>query len=179
MVEDRPTLLLVEDDEPLRTRLARAFDERGYLVTASPEGAAALAAAAVEPPEFAVVDLKMPGSLTGLDVVRHLKTMDPATRIVVLTGFGSIATAVEAIKLGATQYLTKPADADEIISALNPGATLSPSADVEVASLARAEWEHIQRVLQQCDGNVSQAARLLGIHRRSLQRKLNKYPPLR
>jgi two-component system response regulator RegA len=119
----------------------------------------------------------------GLEVVRELLAIDPATAVVVLTGYGSIATAVEAIRLGAKHYLTKPADADEILRAFQgdqaPASGTAPPAGAETPSLARAEWEHIQRVLSDVNGNVSEAARRLGLHRRSLQRKLAKYPPSR
>lgn len=167
------TLLVVDDDERFRTRLVQAFRARGFQATGAASYDEAIAAAEIDSPELAVVDLKLPAR-TGLDVVRALKGIDSTTTIVVLTGYGSIATAVEAVRLGATQYLTKPADADQIVSAFDgvPTTTVSTS----VPSLARVEWEHIQRVLADCDDNVSQAARLLGIHRRSLQRKLSKDP---
>jgi two-component system response regulator RegA len=173
---DRRTLLVVDDDEAFRTRLMRAFEARGYSTRGAADGAQALALAREESPELSVVDLRMPG-LSGLEVVRGLHEVDEATRIVVLTGYGSIATAVEAVKLGATHYLTKPASVDDLIAAFDrdpSGETRTPPG--EVASLARVEWEHINRVLQECGGNISQAARLLGVHRRSLQRKLAKYP---
>jgi two-component system response regulator RegA len=138
---------------------------------------------AEETPEYAVVDLRI-GEESGLDVIRALVARDPATRIVMLTGYGSIATAVEAMRLGAVHYLTKPADADEILAALQRGqsaqdAEPGPSVPSEPLSLARAEWEHINRVLVSVSGNISEAARRLGLHRRSLQRKLAKYPPAR
>jgi two-component system response regulator RegA len=128
-----------------------------------------------------VVDLKMPGG-TGLELVKALHEIDPATKIVVLTGYGSIATAIDAIRLGATYYLSKPADADDIVAAFARGEAppLAPRLGHRLQgapSLARAEWEHINRVLSDCAGNISEAARRLGIHRRSLQRKLQKYPP--
>jgi two-component system response regulator RegA len=172
-----PSLLIVEDDAVLRVRLARAFRERGYEVREAPDGDAAIELAQADPPEHAVVDLRMPGR-SGLEVVQALKEADPSTVIVVLTGYGSIATALEAVRLGATHYLTKPANADEIIAAFARGRSLPVPATDEASppSLARVEWEHINRVLADCGGNVSQAARLLGIHRRSLQRKLSKYP---
>ena len=121
----------------------------------------------------------MPGR-SGLDLVRELHAVDPATKIVVLTGYGSIATAIEAMRLGATYYLSKPADVDDVLAALARSAAPpleSSPADYVAPSLARAEWEHINRVLADCGGNISAAARRLGIHRRSLQRKLQKYPP--
>jgi two-component system response regulator RegA len=173
-----PSLLLVEDDAVLRARLARALRERGFDVREAADGLTALELARADPPEHAVVDLRMPG-LSGLEVVRGLKQADPATLIVVLTGYGSIATALEAVRLGATHYLSKPADADQIIAAFSRGeasASTSPADETSTPSLARVEWEHINRVLADCGGNVSQAARTLGIHRRSLQRKLSKYP---
>jgi two-component system response regulator RegA len=177
---ERASLLLVEDDAILRDRLARALRERGLEVTTAGDAASALAAAREDPPELAVVDLKLPGA-SGLELVRELKALEPSTRVIVLTGYGSIATAVEAIKLGAVHYMAKPADADEILSTFGRGDVplgLDPGgAEPTAPSLARAEWEHIQRVLADCAGNVSEAARRLGIHRRSLQRKLGRFPP--
>jgi two-component system response regulator RegA len=171
-----PSLLIVEDDAVLRARLARAFRERGFEVREAPDGETALELARNDPPEHAVVDLRMPG-LSGLEVVQALKQIDPSTIVVVLTGYGSIATALEAVKLGATHYLTKPADADEIVAAFTKDVPAAPRPhEAPPPSLARVEWEHINRVLADCGGNVSEAARLLGIHRRSLQRKLAKYP---
>jgi two-component system response regulator RegA len=181
----KPSVLLVDDDARLRSRMARAFEERGYEAQQADGYDAALAIAAEESTEFAVVDLRMPGK-SGLEVVRELHRVDPATKIVVLTGYGSIATALEAMRLGATHYLTKPADVDEVIASFDRDAA-EPVADVEAAedaepetpSLARVEWEHIQRVLTDCDGNITKAAERLGIHRRSLQRKLAKFPTRR
>jgi len=167
------SLLLVDDDEPLRRRLARALVDRGFEVREAASGDEALAMARLDSPEFAVVDLRMEG-LSGLDLVRELRAIDEATRVVVLTGYGSIATAIEAMRLGAVHYLTKPSDADQVVAALEQGAGASPPDEIEVPSLARVEWEHIQRVLLDCGGNVSEAARRLGLHRRSLQRKLGK-----
>ncbi len=149
--------------------------DRGYDAIGVADHSAALSAARNDSPELALVDLRLPGE-SGLSVVRDLKDLDPSTVIVVLTGYGSIATAVESVKLGAAGYLTKPADADQIVAAFEGK---QPSDEAEVPSLARVEWEHIQRVLADCAGNVSQAARMLGIHRRSLQRKLSKYPSSR
>jgi two-component system response regulator RegA len=166
------TLLIVEDDSPLRERLVRALRDRGFDAAGVADHGAALEFARQDSPELALVDLKLPGE-SGLKVVRDLKELDPATVVVVLTGYGSIATAVESIKLGAASYLTKPADADQIVAAFDG---IQPDDDAEVPSLARVEWEHIQRVLTDCEGNVSKAARSLGIHRRSLQRKLSKNP---
>ena len=179
---EKPSILIVDDDEVYRNRLARAFVDRGYDVRTACDHDTGLAAATTESPEFAVVDLKMPGK-SGLELVKALKEIDPATKTVVLTGYGSIATALEAVRLGATHYLSKPADVDENLAAFArkeqpPGAVPLAIPDV-VPSLARIEWEHIQRVLSDCGGNVSHAARLLGVHRRSLQRKLGKYPARR
>jgi two-component system response regulator RegA len=173
------TILLAEDDETLRARLARAFEARGYEVWTAGSTPEALEVAAKESPEYAVVDLRMPGA-SGLDLVKGLHELDASTVIVVLTGYGSIATALEAVRHGATHYLTKPADVDEIVAAFSRGEGSTPAAPAPlpdaVPSLARVEWEHINRVLTDCHGNISQAARLLGLHRRSLQRKLAKYP---
>ncbi len=176
---DPRTLLVVDDDDTFRSRLARAFRRRGFEVGEARDGDEALALARAESPELAVIDLRLPSS-SGLEILRGLKAIDAATRVVVLTGYGSIATALEAIRSGATHYLTKPVDVDDILDAFERAETSLPAPpagdDREVPSLARVEWEHIQRVLTDCDGNVSQAARLLGIHRRSLQRKLGKFP---
>jgi two-component system, response regulator RegA len=176
--EGAPTLLLVDDDDVLRERLGRALRERGFEVTTAAGGEEAIAAARRDAPEFAIVDLRMPGP-SGIDVLDALRAVDPATRVLMLTGYGSIATAVEATRRGAVGYLPKPADADEIVAALTGRAAPDGPAEIDTPSLARAEWEHIQRVLADCGGNVSETARRLGIHRRSLQRKLQKYPPQR
>ncbi len=173
------SLLLVDDDDVLRTRLARALSARGFDVRAAAGPEEAERMAREDSPELAVVDLRMPGG-SGLDLVRRLLAIDASTRVVVLTGYGSIATALDAIRLGAVHYLPKPADVDEILAAFDRGGqepNAARAATFETPSLARAEWEHIQRVLSDCDGNVSEAARRLGLHRRSLQRKLRKYPP--
>lgn len=172
------TLLLVEDDAVLRGRMARAFRERGFEVAEAGDAAAALEAARDDAPEHAVVDLRLPDA-SGLEVVRGLLAIDAGTAIVVLTGYGSIATALEAVRLGAAHYLTKPADVEQILAGFerrNPAAAPAPAPPETAPSLARVEWEHINRVLADCDGNVSQAARVLGLHRRSLQRKLSKFP---
>ena len=173
-----PSVLLVEDDERFRDRLARALIARGCDVRTVATAQEAIAAASQESPELAIVDLKL-GAENGLDVVRDLHAVDPTTRILVLTGYGSIATALESVRLGAVNYLTKPVDADQVLAAFDGREVSQEQPPVAVPSLARVEWEHIQRVLADCDGNVSQAARLLGIHRRSLQRKLSKYPTAR
>lgn len=172
------SLLIVEDDDRLRERLAMALGRRGFETREAGDVESALRSARADSPEYLLVDLRIPGG-SGLDVVREVKAIDPATIIVVLTGYGSIATAVEAVRLGAAEYLTKPADVDQIVAALTRHATPSASSDglpEQVPSLARVEWEHINRVLADCGGNISKAARLLGIHRRSLQRKLERFP---
>lgn len=174
-----PSILIVDDDELFRTRLAAAFTRRGFEARSASGYREAIAAARTESPEFAVIDLRMEGP-SGLELLRDLLEIDPATRVVMLTGYGSIATAVEAMRLGAANYVPKPADADEIIVAFERGDAppLEPtSRDFEAPSLARTEWEHINRVLADCGGNISETARRLGIHRRSLQRKLQKHPP--
>jgi two-component system response regulator RegA len=162
--------------------MARAFEERGYEAEQADGYNAAIAIAERESTEYAVVDLRMPGK-SGLEVVRELHRIDPATKIVVLTGYGSIATALEAVRIGATHYLTKPADVDEVIASFDrsdaeaTAESLSAQSDApETPSLARVEWEHIQRVLTDCGGNITKASEKLGIHRRSLQRKLSKFP---
>jgi two-component system response regulator RegA len=176
---DAPTFLVVDDDERLRERLGRALADRGYTVLLASGHSDALALATKHEIDRAVVDLRMPG-LNGLAVVRDLMSSHPAAEVVVLTGYGSIATAVEAIRLGARDYLTKPCHADRILAAFEADSEPAPSpTSFETPSLARLEWEHIERVLRECDGNVSKAARVLGIHRRTLQYKLSKFPVAR
>jgi len=174
---DGMSLLIVEDDEPLRERLARAFAQRGLEVRASATAEDAERLAREDPPELVLVDLRI-GNDSGLNLIPALKQIDQATRIVVLTGYGSVATAVQAVRLGATHYLTKPADADEILAAFRRDDDAPDEASVatQPMSLDRVEWEHINRVLVDCGGNVSEAARQLGLHRRTLQRKLSKRP---
>jgi two-component system response regulator RegA len=172
-----PRLLLVDDDDTLRSRLARAMVTRGFAVSEAATGAAALAVAMREPVDCAVVDLRLP-DMSGLEVVRGVKTAAPGARVVVLTGYGSIATALEAVRLGASDYLTKPVDADEVTRALVDQQSRE-SPPQPPPTLARVEWEHINRVLMDCSGNVTATAHALGIHRRSLQRKLAKFPAAR
>ena len=169
-------ILLVDDDRVLRERLARALRDRGYLVQTAGDVDEALAKLAGEFPDRAIVDLRMPGR-SGLELVQELLARSPEMKVVVLTGYGSIAGAVDAMRIGAANYLSKPADADDILAAFDPLPLEGPEEGVEAPSLARAEWEHINRVLLDCDGNISEAARRLGLHRRSLQRKLAKIPP--
>ena len=179
MADPRPSLLLVDDDALYRERLAKAMSARGYEVRTAAGAEEALAQAETDSPEFAVLDLRMPGE-SGLELLRRLMVLDPTTRVLMLTGYGSIATALEAVRLGAVNYLTKPADVDDILAAFQPADQLPEAAtDLETPSLARVEWEHIQRVLNDCEGNLSEAARRLGMHRRSLQRKASRKRPAR
>lgn len=174
--DEHPSLLLVDDDDIFRTVLTGALKKRGFSVTSAPDVTNALELAEANPPEFAIVDLKMPG-LSGLVLVKRLKELDQATRIIVLTGYASISTAIEAVKLGATHYLAKPANADEIVAAFHKtkGNERIPVSSSPL-SVDRLEWEHIQRVLRENDGNISATARSLNMHRRTLQRKLGKNP---
>lgn len=173
------SVLVVDDDDVLRPRLARALADRGLEARAAASREEALASVAAWAPDLAVVDLRLPGP-SGLELLRDLLAVHPATRVLMLTGYSSVSTAVEAMRLGAVGYLPKPADADEILAAFER-AEAPPLAATEgelpAPSLARAEWEHIDRVLTECGGNVSKAARRLGVHRRTLQRKLGKDPP--
>jgi two-component system response regulator RegA len=175
--DERSTLLLVDDDDAFRRVLARALDRRGYAVSVAATVAAAIVKAQAQSPEYAVVDLRMPGQ-SGLVLIEKLLELDPNTRIVMLTGYASIATAIEAIKLGAVHYLAKPCDADEIVAALNKSSGGDSAIPVTGSPLSidRLEWEHIQRVLVEQQGNVSATARALKMHRRTLQRKLGKHP---
>jgi two-component system response regulator RegA len=173
------TILLVDDSHMFRERLARAFRKRGLTVLTAGDYDQAMQVAQRESLNLAVVDLRMPGR-NGLELVRDLMQTDASVRVLVLSGFGSIATAVDAVKLGAVNFLPKPADVDDILAAFERAEAGLPESYPEtqtVPSLARAEWEHIHRILSDCDGNISEAARRLGIHRRSLQRKLRKRAP--
>jgi two-component system response regulator RegA len=163
----------VEDDDVFASILGRVLDQRGYETRRAAEVTAALELAGEWPPEAAIVDLKL-GHGSGLELIPLLVSACPGIRIVVLTGYASIATAVQAVKLGASEYLSKPADIDRIVAALQ-GLT-APEPDADTPSVRRLEWEHIQRVLQERGGNISAAARALGMHRRTLQRKLAKRP---
>lgn len=169
-------ILVVEDDELFRTSLSQALAKRGYAVAAAATPAGALELAQCDPPDAAVLDLKLADD-SGLGLIGPLKELRPGMRILLLTGYASIATAVEAIKLGATHYLAKPADADEILAALgrDEGDARAALPDTPM-SVERLEWEHIQKVLAEHDGNISATARALKMHRRTLQRKLAKRP---
>jgi len=174
------TILLVDDDDIFRNRLAVALRKRKHEVWCASNATEAVERVKLESPEYAIVDLRMPGQ-SGLWLTRELLEIDRDTRILVLTAYGSIATALEAVRLGAKGFLQKPASTDEILLALNSdfdNVTISSEEPPgKVPTLAHAEWEHINRVLLECQGNICQAARLLGLHRRTLQRKLAKAPP--
>lgn len=175
----RHSILLVDDSDVFRERLARAFQERGFDVRTAANADEARVSASQDSPEKAVIDLRMPGD-SGLQLLQDLKQIDPTIEMIILTGYGSIATTIDAMRLGAAYYLPKPADADDILAAFERADSPPlepPEPDYEAPSLARAEWEHINRVLSDCGGNISKASRILGIHRRSLQRKLQKLPP--
>jgi two-component system, response regulator RegA len=174
--ESERTLLIVDDDAPLCQRLARAMERRGFVVATADAVAAGVAAATAHPPAFAVVDLRL-GDGSGLDVVSALRTARPGARIVVLTGYGNIATAVAAVKAGALDYLPKPADADAVERALLAKEGETPEPPEDPMSADRVRWEHIQRIFELCDRNVSETARRLKMHRRTLQRILSKHAP--
>ena len=179
MTDSTKKILLVDDEEHFRERLGRALEKRGYEVLQAGSYDEALPVIKNGMPPMAVFDLRMPGP-SGLELVKSALEINPTMRIVILTGYGSIATATEAIKLGAASYLPKPADTDEILATFSKDleeAAAPPPADIETPSLGRVEWEHINRVLTDCGGNISAAAKRLNIHRRTLQRKLLKFPP--
>lgn len=170
------SLLIVDDDKPFLMRLARAMEQRGFSVETADTVSAAISSVRVRPPAFAVVDMRL-GDGNGLDVIEAIRERRQDSRSVILTGYGNIATAVTAVKLGAIDYLSKPADADEIYIALTrkPGEKASPPENPMSAD--RVRWEHIQRVYESCDRNVSETARRLNMHRRTLQRILAKRAP--
>ncbi len=171
-----PSLLIVDDDGPFLRRLARAMETRGFKVEIAESVAEGIAKSRLNPPKYAVVDLRL-GDGNGLDVIESIRQRREDTHIIVLTGYGNIATAVTAVKLGAIDYLAKPADADDVFAAL----TRQPGERAEVPenpmSADRVRWEHIQRVYEMCDRNVSETARRLNMHRRTLQRILAKRAP--
>lgn len=173
--EDK-SLLLVDDDEPFLRRLARAMEKRGFEIETAETVAAGKAIATARPPAFAVIDLRLEDG-NGLDVVETLRERRPDAKIVVLTGYGAIATAVAAVKMGATDYLAKPADANDITHALLATGDELPPPPENPMSADRVRWEHIQRVYELCDRNVSETARRLNMHRRTLQRILAKRSP--
>ena len=170
------SLLLVDDDEPFLKRLGRAMEKRGFTVEMAGSVAAGKAIATVRPPKYAVVDLRLEDG-NGLEVVEVIRSKRPESRIVILTGYGAITTAVAAVKIGAIDYLAKPADANDVTSALLAHDDDRPPAPQNPMSADRVRWEHIQRVYELCDRNVSETARRLNMHRRTLQRILAKRSP--
>ncbi len=172
------TILITDDDKAFCAALSGAFRRRGFKVVVAHDYDDAISEAAAWSPGMAVVDLRMPGR-GGLEVVSELRRSHPRMKVVVLTGYGSIATAVEAMKLGAVHYLTKPAEPDDVLAAFErtEPATQVPAPSSTPRSLEEVEWEHLQQVLTDCGGNISEAARRLGMHRRSLQRKLARGRP--
>ncbi len=170
------SLLLVEDDTPFRTRMARALEARGFIVTQAEGAVAAEAAVKAGAPAFAVVDLRL-GDGSGLDVVRAIHETRPDARVIMLTGYGNIATAVSAVKFGAIDYLPKPSDPDDVVKALLTAPGENPAPPENPMSADRVRWEHIQRVYELCGHNVSETARRLNMHRRTLQRILAKRSP--
>ncbi len=170
------TLLVLDDDAPLRTRLGRALEQRGFEVTLAGSVAEGIAAVRANPPAFAVVDLKLDDG-SGLKAVETIREVRPESRVVMLTGYGNIATAVAAVKAGAIDYLAKPADADDVVRALLAQTGESPAPPEKPMSADRVRWEHIQRVYELCNHNVSETARRLSMHRRTLQRILAKRAP--
>ncbi|WP_073627111.1 ActR/PrrA/RegA family redox response regulator transcription factor [Pseudoxanthobacter soli] len=171
-----PTLLIVDDDKAFVQRLARAMEKRGFVTDVAESIEEAIAKVEAAPPAFAVVDMRL-GDGNGLDVIEYLRDRRPDVRTVVLTGYGNIATAVTAVKLGAIDYLAKPADADEIVAALTRDPQIKAAPPENPMSADRVRWEHIQRVYELCDRNVSETARRLNMHRRTLQRILAKRAP--
>ena len=170
------TLLLVDDDEPFVKRLAKAMEKRGFLPDTAQSVAEGRAKAIANPPAYAVVDLRLEDG-NGLEVIEALREKRPDCRIVVLTGYGAIATAVAAVKIGAIDYLSKPADANDVTHALLANGEALPLPPENPMSADRVRWEHIQRVYEMCDRNVSETARRLSMHRRTLQRILAKRSP--
>jgi two-component system response regulator RegA len=170
------SLLLLDDDEPFLRRLARAMEKRGFDVVEAQSVAEGKRAVALKPPAYAVVDLRLEDG-NGLDVVEAIRERRDDSKIVVLTGYGAIATAVAAVKIGATDYLSKPADANDITNALLVRDEDRPPPPENPMSADRVKWEHIQRVYELCDRNVSETARRLNMHRRTLQRILAKRSP--
>jgi two-component system response regulator RegA len=176
LAEADRTLLIVDDDAPLHQRLARAMERRGFIVQTADSVASGIAAATTAPAAFAVVDLRLSDG-SGLEVVSALREARPGARIVMLTGYGNIATAVAAVKAGAVDYLPKPADADAVERALLATEGETPEPPEDPMSADRVRWEHIQRIFELCERNVSETARRLKMHRRTLQRILSKHAP--
>jgi len=175
-IGDDNSLLVLDDDAPFRHRLARAMEKRGFAPVLAESVAEGLAIVRTKPPAYAVIDLRLEDG-NGLDVVEALREVRPDCKAVVLTGYGAIATAVAAVKIGATDYLSKPADADDVEKALLSRGDGKPPPPENPMSADRVRWEHIQRVFELCDRNVSETARRLNMHRRTLQRILAKRSP--
>jgi two-component system response regulator RegA len=176
LIGEDASLLIVEDDKPFLTRLARAMEARGFTVETAESVEEAIAKAVANPPAYAVVDMRL-GDGNGLDVVAAIREKREDARTIILTGYGNIATAVTAVKLGAIDYLSKPADADDVFAALTRTAGERAAPPENPMSADRVRWEHIQRVYEMCDRNVSETARRLNMHRRTLQRILAKRAP--
>jgi two-component system response regulator RegA len=176
LFEKDKTLLIVDDDKPFLNRLAKAMAARGFIVTCAETVADGLSAVQLAPPAFAVIDMRLNDG-NGLDVIGELKSMRPEARGIILTGYGNISSAVLAVKLGAFDYLSKPTDADEIFAALLNGNDGAGEAPANPMSAERVRWEHIQRIFELCNRNVSETARRLNMHRRTLQRILAKRAP--
>lgn len=174
--ETNRRFLVVDDDSIFRTRLAKSLRSRNFEVFEAANADEALSCVAIHHPHYILTDLRMPG-LSGLELVKKVTALKTGASIVVFTGYGSIATAIEAVREGAVHYLTKPADVDEILTSFERSSSEpQETAPARTPSLSEVEWEHIQRVLSDCGGNITHAAERLGIHRRSLQRKLEKLP---
>jgi len=176
VIGDDPSLLILDDDAPFRQRLARAMERRGFVPVMAESVEEGMRVARQKPPAYAVVDLRLEDG-NGLDVVEALRAARPEARVIVLTGYGAIATAVAAVKVGAVDYLAKPADADDVEKALLTSGDQKPPPPEHPMSADRVRWEHIQRVFELCDRNVSETARRLNMHRRTLQRILTKRSP--
>ena len=174
MIDPSSSFLIVDDDDVFRNRLARAIQSRGFQVENAGSSEEAIRITIEKKPSHIILDLRMPQK-TGLEILREIKQNHPDSKVLILTGYGSIATALEAMREGAVNYLSKPTDLEHILNAFSVEQT-QPQKLISVPSLPRVEWEHIQRIMQECRGNISKAAKLLGLHRRSLQRKL-KNPP--
>lgn len=169
------SFMVVDDDDVFRKRLVRAIRDRGFTAYEAAHAEDALETASEYRPQRAILDLRMPGN-SGLVLLEQLRTHSPEMEIVMLTGYGSIATALDAVRLGARHYLTKPADVDQILGAFEGPVPQPERSGIAVPPLEQVEWEHINRVVTDCGGNISKAAKLLGLHRRSLQRKLARVP---
>ncbi|WP_417771220.1 ActR/PrrA/RegA family redox response regulator transcription factor [Stappia sp.] len=170
------SLLIVDDDRPFQQRLARAMEKRGFETATADSVREALEKVRIKAPDFAVVDMRLEDG-SGLDVVEAIRARRPEARVVILTGYGNIATAVTAVKLGAVDYLAKPADADDVLAALTSSSEERAAPPENPMSADRVRWEHIQRIYELCDRNVSETARRLNMHRRTLQRILAKRAP--